>query len=112
MLKKTILFRMQTPCRNDRRPPATRINLDHKSSYSTPLKTAYLATMINLTWILLLGDESLCSRKLYFSECELHVGMTASFLNKFRSQKFLLNSLKNGLFGNHDKTDLVLITGG
>jgi hypothetical protein len=67
--------------------------------------------MIKPTWFLLLGDESLSSRKLYFSECELHVGMTAGFLNEFRSQNFLLSSFENGLSGDHDKSYLDLITG-
>jgi hypothetical protein len=40
-----------------------------------------------------MGDESLSPIKVYFSEYDLHVKMTAGLKNKFRAQKALLDPL-------------------
>jgi hypothetical protein len=73
-------------------------------------KTIYLETIIISLWLLLLRDESLYPRKVYFSRCKVYVGMAAGVQNEFRDQYFQPYYLENDPFWDQYNLALALIT--
>jgi hypothetical protein len=78
--------------------PASRMNLEPNIFSHTISKTIHFWTNIILLWLLLLREESLYPRKVYFSRCKVHVGMAAGVQNEFRAQYFQPYYLKNDPF--------------
>jgi hypothetical protein len=64
------------------------MNLEPNIFSHTISKTIHFGTNIISLWLLLLREESLYPRKVYFSRCKVHLGMTSGVQNEFRAQYF------------------------
>jgi hypothetical protein len=91
-------------------PPASKMNLEHNIFVYTISKTIHLGTIIISLWLLLLRDESLYLRKVYFLGWKVHVGMTAGVQNESRAQYFQPYYLENDPFRDQYNLALDLIT--